>query len=131
MSRPAVRLRPVRLSTRLRDGAPGTRLPLTGRTGMLPVMARAKMHADEIHSDAALVRWLLGRQFRQWADLPVTLVPSYGTDHDIYDSASTSASGCRASARRPGRRPRKPSGCPGLRRTFRWPGRLQSPERWA
>ena len=42
------------------------------------------MHADEIHTDAALVRRLLAQQFPQWADLPITLVPSYGTDHDIH-----------------------------------------------
>lgn len=63
---------------------PETRLLLTVRTGTLTVMARPKMHADEIHTDAALVRRLLARQFPQCADLPVTLVPSYGTDHDIY-----------------------------------------------
>lgn len=42
------------------------------------------MHADEVETDALLVGRLLARQFPQWADLPVTLVPSYGTDHDIY-----------------------------------------------
>ncbi|MGZ4670097.1 MAG: phosphotransferase, partial [Blastococcus sp.] len=47
-------------------------------------MARPKMHDDEIHTDAAVVRRLLTRQFPQWADLPATVVPSYGTDHDIY-----------------------------------------------
>jgi aminoglycoside phosphotransferase (APT) family kinase protein len=47
-------------------------------------MTRSRMHADEIETDAALVRRLLARQFPQWADLPATLVPSYGTDHDVY-----------------------------------------------
>lgn len=42
------------------------------------------MHADEIHTDAALVHRLLTRQFPQWTGLPVTPVPSYGTDHDVY-----------------------------------------------
>jgi len=42
------------------------------------------MHADEIETDAALVRRLLAGQFPQWADLPIDLVVSYGTDHDIY-----------------------------------------------
>lgn len=42
------------------------------------------MHADEVHTDVTLVRRLLARQFRQWADLPIELVDSYGTDHDIY-----------------------------------------------
>lgn len=51
---------------------------------ILTVMARPKMHAEEIYTDAVLVRRLLTRQFPQWANLPVTLVASYGTDHDIY-----------------------------------------------
>lgn len=42
------------------------------------------MHADEIHTDAELVRRLLSGQFPQWATLPAVLVPSFGTDHDIY-----------------------------------------------
>jgi aminoglycoside phosphotransferase (APT) family kinase protein len=47
-------------------------------------MNRIKMHADEIETTVALVRRLLSGQFPQWADLPISLVPSYGTDHDIY-----------------------------------------------
>jgi aminoglycoside phosphotransferase (APT) family kinase protein len=47
-------------------------------------MSRIRMHADEVTTDAALVRRLLADQFPHWADLPVTLVDSYGTDHDIY-----------------------------------------------
>jgi aminoglycoside phosphotransferase (APT) family kinase protein len=47
-------------------------------------MARTRMHADEISTDPELVRRLLTGQFPRWADLPVRLVPSYGTDHDIY-----------------------------------------------
>jgi aminoglycoside phosphotransferase (APT) family kinase protein len=42
------------------------------------------MHADEVHTDAALVGRLLAGQFPQWAELPVEAVASYGTDHDIY-----------------------------------------------
>jgi aminoglycoside phosphotransferase (APT) family kinase protein len=42
------------------------------------------MHADEIDTDAALVRRLLAGQFPQWAELPIDPVVSYGTDHDIY-----------------------------------------------
>jgi aminoglycoside phosphotransferase (APT) family kinase protein len=42
------------------------------------------MHADEIATDAALVRRLLAGQFPQWAGLPIAPVESYGTDHDIY-----------------------------------------------
>lgn len=47
-------------------------------------MAALKMHADEISTDVALVRRLLAGQFRQWADLTIDPVVSYGTDHDIY-----------------------------------------------
>ena len=42
------------------------------------------MHPDEIETDVALVRRLLTAQLPQWADLPIELVASYGTDHDIY-----------------------------------------------
>ncbi len=47
-------------------------------------MATTRMHADEIAIDIPLVRRLLGHQFPHWAELPVALVDSYGTDHDIY-----------------------------------------------
>src|SRR5882672_506578 len=47
-------------------------------------MAATKMHADEVDTDAPLVRRLLAGQFPHWADLPIDLVDSYGTDHDIY-----------------------------------------------
>ncbi|MBA3367453.1 MAG: aminoglycoside phosphotransferase family protein [Geodermatophilaceae bacterium] len=47
-------------------------------------MGATKMHADEISTDVALVRRLLAGQFPQWAELPIELVRSYGTDHDIY-----------------------------------------------
>lgn len=42
------------------------------------------MHADEIETDGALLRTLLADQFPQWAGLPIELVDSFGTDHDIY-----------------------------------------------
>jgi len=42
------------------------------------------MHADEVDTDVALVGRLLARQFPRWTGLPVTPVPSYGTDHDVY-----------------------------------------------
>ncbi len=48
------------------------------------VMARVRMHADEVETSPALVRALLTDQFPQWAELPIELVDSYGTDHDIY-----------------------------------------------
>ncbi|MEU0154326.1 aminoglycoside phosphotransferase family protein [Micromonospora fulviviridis] len=43
-----------------------------------------KMHADEVQTDVNLVRRLLAGQFPHWADRPLRLVPSYGTDHDVY-----------------------------------------------
>jgi aminoglycoside phosphotransferase (APT) family kinase protein len=43
-----------------------------------------KMHPDEVATDVALVRRLLTQQFPEWADLPISRVSSYGTDHDIY-----------------------------------------------
>jgi len=51
---------------------------------MMRPMARPKMHAEEVETDADLVRRLLAGQFPHWADLPLELVESYGTDHDIY-----------------------------------------------
>jgi aminoglycoside phosphotransferase (APT) family kinase protein len=42
------------------------------------------MHVDEVDTDAALVRRLLGAQFPQWADLPIEPVASAGTDNAIY-----------------------------------------------
>ncbi|MFI7430384.1 aminoglycoside phosphotransferase family protein [Micromonospora sp. NPDC049836] len=47
-------------------------------------MTRIKMHADEVQTDVELVRRLLAGQFPHWAARPLRLVPSYGTDHDIY-----------------------------------------------
>ena len=42
------------------------------------------MHADEVDTDASLVRRLLSAQFPQWADLPIERVKSAGTDNAIY-----------------------------------------------
>src|SRR5689334_16867505 len=42
------------------------------------------MHADEVETDVALVHRLLASQFPEWAELAITPVDSYGTDHDIY-----------------------------------------------
>lgn len=47
-------------------------------------MGVTKMHADEVATDAGLVRRLLAEQFPHWSDLPIEPVVSYGTDHDIY-----------------------------------------------
>jgi aminoglycoside phosphotransferase (APT) family kinase protein len=42
------------------------------------------MHADEIETDASLVRRLLTTHCPQWADLPIAPVPSAGTDNALY-----------------------------------------------
>ena len=47
-------------------------------------MPADRMHADEVDTDAPLVRRLLAAQFPQWADLPIEPVRSAGTDNAIY-----------------------------------------------
>jgi aminoglycoside phosphotransferase (APT) family kinase protein len=47
-------------------------------------VAPPRMHADEIHTDAELVRQLLAEQFPEWAELPVEPVRYFGTDNAIY-----------------------------------------------
>lgn len=47
-------------------------------------MPAGKMHDDEIETDVALVRRLIAAQFPQWAGLPVSPVPSAGTDNALY-----------------------------------------------
>lgn len=47
-------------------------------------MCAGKMHADEVDTDAPLVRRLLAAQFPQWAGLPVEPVASAGTDNAMY-----------------------------------------------
>ncbi len=47
-------------------------------------MPPGKMHADEVHTDAALVGRLVAAQFPQWAGLPIAPVPSAGTDNALY-----------------------------------------------
>jgi aminoglycoside phosphotransferase (APT) family kinase protein len=47
-------------------------------------MTYRKVHADEVHTDVALLRQLLAEQFPQWAALPIAHVPSAGTDHVLY-----------------------------------------------
>ena len=43
-----------------------------------------KMHADEVDTDASLVRRLLVAQFPDWADLPIEPVEPRGTDNALY-----------------------------------------------
>ncbi len=44
----------------------------------------ARMHDDEVPTDADLVRRLLVEQFPAWAHLPVDRVSSTGTDYAVY-----------------------------------------------
>ncbi|HKI74134.1 MAG TPA: aminoglycoside phosphotransferase family protein [Pseudomonadales bacterium] len=43
-----------------------------------------KIHNDQLHSDEDLVRGLLEAQFPQWSSLPITAVPTSGTESAIY-----------------------------------------------
>jgi len=47
-------------------------------------MAVPRMHDDEVDVDDAEVRRLLATQFPQLADLPLTRVEAWGTDHAIF-----------------------------------------------
>lgn len=47
-------------------------------------MAAPPTHPDETGIDSALVARLVAEQFPRWAGLPVTPVPSAGTDNAMY-----------------------------------------------
>ncbi len=47
-------------------------------------MSANRIHADQLDMDEFLVQRLLADQFPQWADLPVTAVPTSGTENAIY-----------------------------------------------
>lgn len=47
-------------------------------------MPGGRMHADEVHTDADLVRRLVTAQFPHWAQLPIEQVSSAGTNNAIY-----------------------------------------------
>ena len=47
-------------------------------------MSHARMHDDEVDTDADLVHRLLASQYPQWAELPIERVVSAGTDNAIY-----------------------------------------------
>ena len=47
-------------------------------------MAGGRMHSDEVDTDEALVRRLLGAQFPEWAGLSIERIGSTGTDNAIY-----------------------------------------------
>ena len=54
------------------------------RSAIIATWTEFEIQAGEIETDSRLVRRLLRHQFPHWADLPIEMVPSYGTDHDIY-----------------------------------------------
>src|SRR5687768_10386695 len=43
-----------------------------------------RMHVDELEIDERLVRRLVGEQFPEWADLPLSRVEPAGTDNAIF-----------------------------------------------
>lgn len=47
-------------------------------------MRTQRIHTDEVDVDAALVRRLIADQHPQWAGLPLTPVPSWGTDNALF-----------------------------------------------
>ena len=54
-------------------------------------MSTDRMHENEVDTDFSLVRRLLVEQFPHWADLPITRIPSAGTDNAIYRLGSDMA----------------------------------------
>jgi aminoglycoside phosphotransferase (APT) family kinase protein len=73
-------------------------------------MAAARMHADEVDTDAALVRRLLAAQFPRWAELPIERVESSGTDNAIYRLGDELAA----------RLPRRPGARAQVHKEFEW-----------
>src|SRR5207237_3594313 len=47
-------------------------------------LADRKMHADELHTDVALVRRLVAAQLPEWAALPIVRISSSGTVNALY-----------------------------------------------
>ena len=43
-----------------------------------------RLHEDQVDTDVDLLRRLLADQLPEWADLPVTRVREFGTDHHLY-----------------------------------------------
>jgi len=79
-----------------------------------------QMHADELETDEALVRRLLGRAVPQWAELPIEALPVGGTDNVIYRLATSSQCACRGGATgRPSCWTESSSGCRSWRRSCR------------
>ncbi|MFE7170792.1 aminoglycoside phosphotransferase family protein [Streptomyces sp. NPDC057616] len=74
----------------------------------------AKMHADELDIDTALVSRLIAEQLPQWAGLPVRPVASAGTDNAMYRLGDDMAV----------RLPRLPGGARQIDKEHRWVPRL-------
>lgn len=72
------------------------------------------MHADEVRTDPALVRRLLGAQFTRWAELPVVAVDSVGTSNAMYRLGTDMVV----------RLPRTPGAARDVEREHRWLPRL-------
>ena len=47
-------------------------------------MSANRIHADQLETDADLVRGLLAAQFPHWSELPIAAVPTTGTENGIY-----------------------------------------------
>ncbi|MFE9607445.1 aminoglycoside phosphotransferase family protein [Streptomyces sp. NPDC006012] len=77
-------------------------------------MPGAKMHDDELDVDGPLVRRLIAGQFPEWAGLPVTAVPSAGTDHVMFRLGDDMAV----------RLPRRPGSAGQVAKEQRWLPRL-------
>ena len=76
--------------------------------------AAVRLHADEIESDEALARRLIGLRFPAWRDLPVRRVVPGGTDNAIYRLGDELAI----------RLPRRPSAAGQVEVEARWLPRL-------
>jgi hypothetical protein len=81
------------------------------RRARMRIVPGRRMHADELETDAALVRPLLTAQFPSWAELPIEALPVGGTDNAIYRL------GAELSVRLPRRREWTPAS---LDKEFEW-----------
>lgn len=68
------------------------------------------MHEDQLVSDPELVRKILRGQHPQWADVPITEIPSTGTDHALYRLGDDAVA----------RVPLRPSATRPIETEFRW-----------
>ena len=77
------------------------------------------MHVDEVETSPDLVHRLLSDQFPMWARVPVSLVDSYGTDHDIYRLGTSLSVRLPRRVSRRARPSARANGCRAWRRTSR------------